>query len=52
MRTSRPHVAIRKHRRSQEQEMANQEQLAIDLLPQVAEKETPQTLDVIGERLL
>jgi hypothetical protein len=32
--------------------MANQEQLAIDLLPQVAETKTPQALDVTGESLL
>jgi hypothetical protein len=36
----------------QEQEMANQEQLAIDLLPRVAETNTPLPMDVAGECLL
>jgi hypothetical protein len=49
IRTTRPYVAIRKH--MQEQEMANQEQLAIDLLPQVAETNTPRPMDVAGEYL-
>jgi len=35
-----------------EQEMANQEQLTIDLLPQVAETNTPRSQDVAGECLL
>jgi hypothetical protein len=41
IRTTRAYVAIRKHKSSQEQEMANQEQLAIDLLPQVVERIFP-----------
>ena len=34
-------VAMSKHKRSQVQEMVNQEQLAIDILPQVVERIFP-----------